>query len=154
MDFLKKYFFTLLVVIFITPQSVNAEVYKWVDEKGKVHFSDTKPETAEVEAVDIGPIVNSYTSPKITFLPELPNLETARKKQVVMYSASWCGVCKTARKYFQNNNIKFKEYDVDTSEKGKKDFKKLNGRGVPIILVGRQRLNGFNVSSFKSVFGR
>ena len=35
-------------------------------------------------------------------------------------------------------------WDVDESSKGKRDFKKLNGKGVPIFLVGDQRMNGFS----------
>lgn len=154
MNFFKIVPAGLILTFFLGLQPLAAEVYKWVDENGRVHFSDNKPGNKQAEPVNITPIVNTYTTPKITFLPELPELESGRAKEVVMYSASWCGVCKTAREYFLDNRIKFKEYDIETTKKGEKDFKKLNGRGVPIILVGRQRLNGFNVSSFKSVFGR
>ena len=154
MNIFKTAIYALFLTFFLCFQPLHAEVYKWVDENGRVHFSDNKPEDKQVQAVDVRPIVNSYTAPKITFMPKLLTPEPVRAKQVVMYSASWCGVCKTAREYFQDNKIKFKEYDIETTEKGEKDFEKLNSRGVPIILVGRQRLDGFTVSSFKSIFGR
>jgi hypothetical protein len=44
------------------------------------------------------------------------------------------------------------EYDVETSEKGRSGYKKLNGKGVPIILVGNKRMNGFSVEGFKSLY--
>lgn len=42
-----------------------------------------------------------------------------------MYCAAWCGICKKANEYFKANNIKYKEYDIDKSSKGKRILKKL-----------------------------
>jgi hypothetical protein len=47
----------------------------------------------------------------------------------------------------------FSEYDVDKSSKGKRDFKKLGGKGVPVILVGKQRMNGFSAGKFEKIYG-
>ena len=69
-----------------------------------------------------------------------------------MYSTSWCGACKRAKQYFNENGINYVEYDVETNEKGKQDFRELGGRGVPIILVGNKRLNGFTASSFEKIY--
>ena len=69
-----------------------------------------------------------------------------------MYSTTWCGYCKQARNYFQQNNIAFAEYDVEKSDKGKRDYKKMNGRGVPIILVGDKRMNGFSPGAFEKIY--
>ena len=41
----------LLVVLAASPGA--AQVYRWVDEDGKVHFSDKKPETKAAETVNI-----------------------------------------------------------------------------------------------------
>ena len=49
-----------------------------------------------------------------------------------------------ALKYMDSEGIPYKEYDIDESSKGRRDYKKLNGKGVPIILVGDQRMNGFS----------
>ncbi|MGI9290354.1 MAG: glutaredoxin domain-containing protein [Gammaproteobacteria bacterium] len=69
-----------------------------------------------------------------------------------MYSTEWCGVCKKARNYFTANDIPFKEYDVEKSTKGARDYKKLNARGVPVILVGKSRLNGFSSGKFENLY--
>ena len=50
------------------------------------------------------------------------------------------------------NKISFSEYDVETSAKGKADFARMKGQGVPIILVGEKRMNGFNPTRFKQLF--
>ena len=69
-----------------------------------------------------------------------------------MYSANWCGVCKKARRYFEKQGIDYKEYDVETSARGKSDYKKLGAKGVPVILVGKQRMNGFSVDGFEKLY--
>ena len=76
----------------------------------------------------------------------------AKNKRVVMYSAAWCGVCKTAKKYFTEKKIAYSEYDIDTNPKAKADFDKMGGRGVPVILVGSRRMNGFSAGGFEQLF--
>lgn len=51
--------FCLLSCCFLLTASGMAQVYKWVDEDGKVHFSDKKPATQSAEELDIK--VNTYT---------------------------------------------------------------------------------------------
>ena len=51
-----------------------------------------------------------------------------------------------------NQKIPFQEYDVEKTRKGKKDFAELKGRGVPILLVRGQRMNGFSASRFERLY--
>jgi glutaredoxin len=69
-----------------------------------------------------------------------------------MFSASWCGVCKKARKYFRKNKIRFTEYDIEKSSRGKRLYRDLDATGVPVILVGKQRMNGFTESGFERIY--
>jgi glutaredoxin len=77
-----------------------------------------------------------------------------RREKVVMYSTKRCGYCKQARQYFRRNAIPFKEYDVETSQKGKRDYKKMGGTGVPIIMLGQRRMNGFSEAGFSDFYSR
>lgn len=65
-------------------------------------------------------------------------------KKVVIYTTRRCGYCKKAKAWFSRKGIAYTEYDVENSNKGQRDYKELGGHGVPIILVGEQRLNGFS----------
>ncbi len=127
------------------------QIYKWVDEDGNTHFSSSPPIQGKVETVQ--PKINTYSSPELNKSSETSAKPIKKKKKVVMYSAVWCGVCKAARKYFRKHQIQFKEYDIETSAKGRRDYKKLNGTGVPIILVGKQRMSGFSAGRFESMYG-
>jgi glutaredoxin len=140
------------VLLFIVSGGTFAQIYKWVDEDGNVHFSSSPPPNGTAETVKPR-VTNTYSSPDIrTTTGDEPSATKVNRK-VVMYSAVWCGTCKTAKNYFRRKGIPFTEYDIETSDKGRRDFKRLNGTGVPIILVGKQRMNGFNSNQFESMYG-
>jgi glutaredoxin len=121
----------------------NAEVYRYVDESGRVVYTSVKPDTNEtVRKVTIRN--NSVAS--------MEGYDEIESKDVVMYSASWCGICKKARAYFEAQSIDFNEYDVDKDPRGKREFSQLGGRGVPLILVGDQRMNGFSQKRFEHLY--
>ena len=136
----------VLITTLIFTISVSVEILKWTDSDGRVHFGDKPSAGAETSIVEVR--INTYESPNIEALQEILN----PKDKVVMYSAVWCGVCKKAKKYFRENNIPYKDYDIDKSSKGKKDYKKLGAKGVPVILVGKKRLNGFSAATFESIY--
>ncbi len=141
--------FAALVVA--SPASL-AQLYKWVDENGNVHYGDSPPENADLKKITGN--VSSFSSVSVEAFVYDPNIITQRKKSksVVMYSASWCGVCKKAARYFQQKGIAYTEYDIEKSKKAALEFRQLNGRGVPVILVGDRRMNGFNAGSFERLY--
>jgi glutaredoxin len=68
---------------------------------------------------------------------------------VVMYATAWCPYCAQARAYFKSNGIPYTEFDVEKSPTARAEFKKLGGRAVPLILVGRERVDGFSELAFE-----
>ena len=129
----------LLTLLCITSMAAQASVYKWVDDNGKTHYGD-RSANQSAQQISIEKINTTHAPAKHT------------TKSVTIYTTSWCSSCKTAKRYFKQHHIPYTEYDVEKSRKGKRDFKRLNGRGVPIILVGKQRLDGFRASSFKRLY--
>ena len=67
-----------------------------------------------------------------------------RPPQVVMYGTSSCPACKMARAYFYQHDIPYVEHDIEWSSKAKRQFRKLGGRGVPLILIGNEKFMGWN----------
>ena len=113
-----------------------------------------------VEPIGDQLIINSYQGSEDSTADFFDQRDTQQREKaylkrpsVVMYSAVWCGVCKRARQFFQANNIPFSEYDVETSVRGKNDFARLKDRGVPVILIGKKRMNGFDTDRFKQLYG-
>lgn len=135
----------LLFIILITAQASYGEIYKWTDKNGKVHFGDKKPRYLEAEQLQLK--INTYTS--VTYDEIAIGYD---EKKVVMYSTDWCGYCKKARKYFLENSISFTEYDIEKNRSARVRYKKMGATGVPVIIVGKKRMNGFSVKGFERIY--
>lgn len=145
----------LLPLVLILPGKAFAEIYRWTDAQGRVHFGDEPPKQqgAQAEIVTLkNPTV--YDAPSWVEREVLsPTDEVAGKpKKVVMYSTEWCGVCKKAERYFRQKGIPFRKRDIDKSSSARKQYDRLGGRGVPLILVGKKRLDGFSPASFEQIY--
>jgi mycoredoxin len=69
----------------------------------------------------------------------------AEPGEVTLYATAWCGYCRAAREFFAENNIPFKEYDIEKSPEGKKLYTALGGKGaVPLIEIRDSVIRGFN----------
>jgi glutaredoxin len=133
----------LVGALLVCAEAPANQVYRWLDDTGKVHFSDRPPVGNGAGDIE----VKSYRgSPEISAVPT-----ESVSAQVTMFTTSWCGYCKRARAYLNKMGIPFVEYDVERDEIGKREYKKLNGRGVPVILVGNQRMNGFSAPSLEKL---
>jgi glutaredoxin len=138
---------SLLFILIFLAGAASAQVYKWTDESGKTHFSDAPSRNHVVKEVSINVKSSSHA---INSSNELADDKTA--ENVVMYATSWCPYCKKARKYFQDNGIPYTEYDIEKDARAKRMYDQLGGKGVPVILVGEKRMNGFNVSDLERIY--
>ncbi len=64
--------------------------------------------------------------------------------KVVMYGTQSCPYCGKARELLRAKNVRFADLDVQHSPKAQKEFEQLGGTGVPVILIGNRRIQGFN----------
>lgn len=75
-----------------------------------------------------------------------------KEEKVVMYATSWCPYCQQARNYFRQQGISYTEYDIERDADAKRRYQAFGGRGVPVIFVGKRRMNGFSVSGFNKIY--
>lgn len=135
--------------------AASAQVHKWTDPSGKVHYGDRPPEDAKSEQLKVD--TGSYTGPvQVTdwaaIIRRKPaNAPAAGSKDVVMYATSRCVHCKRARAYFAEKGIRYTEVDVEASDANRKEFQELGGRGVPLILVGGKSMRGFSEQAFEAL---
>ena len=69
-----------------------------------------------------------------------------------MYSTSWCGYCRQARRYFKSKDIKYIERDIERSRLAKRAYDRLGGNGVPLIVVGENKMSGFSERQFDRLY--
>ena len=63
---------------------------------------------------------------------------------VQVYTTRSCGYCKLLRRYLAARGIAYAEYDIETNRTAWLAFKASGGQGVPFVVIGAQRIHGFN----------
>ncbi len=162
-------FILFLFFIFCSTQSLG-KMYSWKDENGGMHFSNNpppvgdKPIDLEVsKEIEYNALKDNERTEKLR-VPVKPNTtvsETKRKKkktiasrgEVVVFSTVRCGYCVRAKAFLDKHKIKYTNIDINKSSEGRKRYKKLNGRGVPLILVGDKQIRGFNKTALIKALG-
>jgi glutaredoxin 3 len=68
-----------------------------------------------------------------------------KQPTVIMFSTPTCSFCKTAKRYFQEKKVRFREIDVSRDEKAARDMQRKTGQqGVPVILINNRPIVGFD----------
>jgi glutaredoxin len=141
----------LLLIVLITPVLAAAGVYKWTDAQGKVHYSDSPPPETKTQQINVK--VNSISGPAV--VSTFRDAPTAKSKEKVrLFTTVWCGYCKKAKAHLAAKGVPYDELDVEKSEHGRSEYAKLGGRGVPVILVGSQRMDGFDAAGLDAMLGQ
>lgn len=165
-------YYIIIVITIMNLFSVPAfaSMYSWTDENGVRHFSNNKP--AGPETVTVSKEIeydaekdkqrlekaDDFWNEKLKAHQKRKAAKPRKKaaatsKEVVMFSTKRCGYCHKAKAFFNKHGIRFTEIDINSSPEGRKRFKKLNGRGVPLILIGNQTIRGFNKPAIKNALG-
>jgi glutaredoxin len=138
----------LLLFVLIAPLSASADVYKWTDAQGRVQYSDSPPPEAKAQQVKLK--INSIQGPAVVSTVRAAPAAKAKDK-VRIYTAAWCGYCKKAKAHLTAKGVPYDEVDVEVSDRGRSEFAQLGGRGVPVILVGNQRMDGFDAGGLDAM---
>lgn len=137
----------LLACLAIMPLGAQAaELYRWVDKAGKMHYSDVPPaETTDVERKNL-----SSTPSESEDLP----YETRRAQQnfpVTLYVTNACGApCDQARSMLKKRGIPFSENGLNTQEEIDAFRNRSGSDSVPTLAVGKNFLSGFLESRWNS----
>jgi len=161
--------FVVFFVLILACTTSSAEIYKWVDDKGVVHFSDTPPpndseaiEDEEAPSSDSSPQDNSppaaesrNAAPDPDFFdileqsPEAP--EAPAEPTVEIYVTSWCVYCKKAEQFFRSKGIEFAVYDIEKDESAARRMTALTSkRAVPFVVINGHGIQGFSEEAYQA----
>ena len=134
-----------LVVALLAGAAQAQQIYRWVDAGGRVQYSNEKPPAGAASSL-VQPRVSSVggNAAAGSKAPAAKGDRAAGRPVVKMYATDWCPYCKQAREYFARNGVPYVELDIEKSETAKSEHKSIGGRGIPVILVGNERMNGFS----------
>ncbi len=88
--------------------------------------------------------VSALWQPKVAAAP-------LAQGDVVLYATSWCGYCKFTRDLLSREGVAFVEYDIETSDYGKKMHKALGGGGIPVLEIRDKVIRGYDEARIMSV---
>jgi glutaredoxin len=118
-----------------------------------VHYGDKPPADRKAKAVQER--ISSYAgAAQVTQAPAADRKAATPGQgsaQVVLYSAVWCKYCRQVKAYFATRGLRYDERDVEASASARREYEQLGGRGVPVILVGRQRMDGYDQGRLESM---
>jgi glutaredoxin len=55
-----------------------------------------------------------------------------------------CGHCRQLKAHLQRLKIPFQELDISRNRRAQTEFQRLGARGVPVLLIGDARLDGYD----------
>jgi len=155
----------VLVLFLALPVARSAEAgeyYRWVDEQGVVHLSQSPPAGGEVRGLQKlrpGPVRPSFEpepGQRPVSWPEFPAekpRETATRppglSKVELYTTRWCGFCRKAKAFFRKRGISYTEYDVEEDRAAARRKERLSpGGGVPVAVINGTVIRGFNARAY------
>ena len=136
----------MAIILLLSSACVGADIHRWHDREAAAHIDDLRLLNEQPRQIALKPNVSEV--PGVENLSVYPD----NNPEVILYSTARFGYCRQAREYFRSHDIEFTEYDVETSNKGKRDYKRMDARGVPVIFVGKKKLKGFSEATFEKAY--
>jgi mycoredoxin len=86
----------------------------------------------------------SYTTADNT-----PYFNTHQRK-VVLYGTASCGYCAKTRALLKERQVAYADLDIEKSPQAQSEFKQFGAGGVPYLLIGDRRIQGFNQAAIEN----
>lgn len=136
----------LLAAVLAATPALSAQLYRWVDDKGRVEWRDTPPPATakKVEKRSVsGSVIETSTRPYSV-------QQAVRNYPVTLYVNNCGEACDKARAHLTRRGVPFTQKNPQDDIDG---YKKLTNGGmeVPMLFVGQERLRGYLESSWNSV---
>jgi glutaredoxin len=143
-----KLFIYIFGIIFMCVGVAQADsLFRWKDKDGKVHYGD-KPADDAVDTEQ-----KKFGAAGAAGDDELPySLRKAKQDfPVTLYTAANCGeVCAQAAALLGKRGVPYTEKKIATNEEAAALKKLSGGNSVPILMVGKSILNGFEAGQWNS----
>jgi hypothetical protein len=133
----------LLAALALAIPAQAAQLYRWVDDKGRVEWRDTPPPATakKVEKRSVGgSVIETSTLP-------YSQQQAVRNFPVTLYAGNCGEGCDKARAHLVRRGIPFTPKDPQHDVEG---YRKLTNGGmqVPLLFVGRERLTGYEAGAW------
>ncbi len=123
----------LLLLVLVAPLAW-AQQYRWVDEKGQVHYTDTPPPPSAKSAQK-----KNLKGSELGQQESYEMMQATRKAPVTLYTFTECQApCQMARDVLNKRGVPFREKQVSSQQMLDELQKVSGGTNVPVLVVGTQ----------------
>jgi glutaredoxin len=124
------------------------QLYRWTDENGRTHITDTPPPPSARNVQKKSAIVGGGGAAPLPY--EL--ILAMKDYPVVLYSAPACKQpCTDARALLNKRGIPFREVSVWDQDSGAELSRVSGGTTIPTLLVGATAQRGFNADAYNAL---
>ncbi len=155
----------VFVVLGIFAVSVHrrseAEMYKYVDENGKIHFTNSPrnlPRDAnKVEVQKKRPKMKTVKSEvekkAASRKPDVKSEKTSKK--VIVYMTDWCGYCRRTMAWLDSRGVPYEAKNIEKSFSARREYQRKGGDGgVPLVDIGGRIIMGYSEQRMLEALGR
>ena len=140
----------VLIALFLCTSVTQAQVYRWVDEDGRVRYSDTPP-PASAKGVQKKQYSTGAGDPGLSYATQ----RAMREHPVVLYTAPECGqICADGKALLDKRGIPYREVVVRGNEQIVELQKRAGHGQVPALIVGAQAVSGYEAAAWTSALDR
>ena len=138
-----------LVLLAALGSAQAQQLYRWTDDKGRTHITDTPPpgsaKDVQRKSGRAGPGVGSQLSHELA--------QAQAEFPVALYTTPACGEpCNRARALLNRRGVPFREVLI-TDAAGREELKRVasGAEQVPVMLVGRSVHKGFQPDAYEAL---
>lgn len=152
-----------LAMLAASPAADAETLYKTIGPDGRVEYTDRPPADArQAKALNFAdlpatPLPDSVLRYREQLQKSLQNrLSNAAKPGggPQLFTAAWCGYCRKAKAHLAARGIAYREHDIDTPD-GQLAFAQAgSASGIPLLLVGEQRVQGFSAAAYDAALAQ
>lgn len=137
---------TLIIFLLLAQPLAAAQLYRWVDSEGNVHYTDQAPD-AKVKVLErrtfSGNVIESSELPYAT--------RQAQKNFPVTLYANDCGEpCKLAAEHLAKRGVPFVRKTIKDQAESEELKKIAGGLEVPTLAIGKTTLKGYQMQNWDS----
>ena len=148
--------------------TTSAEIYKWVDDEGVIHFSDSgSQDVSEIKAPEEEPSAepehqdntpSEIENQKVGLPPDFFDIldesseeaNVNKEPTVEIYVTSWCAYCNAAKKFFRSRGIEFAVYDIEKDKGAARRMRAMtNQRAVPFVVINGYGIQGYSEQAYE-----
>jgi hypothetical protein len=143
----------IFVALALAAGVAQAQPYRWVDDTGRVRYTDTPP-PASARSAQKRPAEGTATRPDPESKGPVPyELQRAQKDfPVTLFTSPTCKeACALAREHLNKRGIPFTETQVWNEETLAQLKERTGGENVPALMVGRSSMSGFESARYDAL---